>query len=357
MQGKGWDPGSQHLLQWLNLLDTKTSYLGGRHLLSEPALQVVRKPSVEMANDGDSEGLVEFEGSTVAEMSSDGALQTTKPTSTNRLRYLLSTPTSPAMPSSIVRMDILNIILHPALQFHLTSQAFSRRIGGHDRHHRTRGTPEDESEVMAACMNIEQELQELWRRRPGILNITAKHLEEFVSSSIARRLEQLFSVYIATFWTHFIYIHRVAYWDLKHTPIVTKAIHESGRMMRRSIGQPEDQPRFDRSIPRTSGNVIHPGLMWPCFMFGCEATGLEEREWAVLQLGALGKLDLGVAGDKGDESVDRIFSLCLDQKGAQNSLKMSRLLQLLISRQEREGKRVDGKYLSQEIFGYHFYII
>ncbi|KAM0330825.1 hypothetical protein ACHAQA_003780 [Verticillium albo-atrum] len=253
-------------------------------------------------------------------------------------------------------MDIFNILLQPAFEFHLVSQAFSRRIGCHDRHHRSRETPEDEYEVMTACMGFEDELQELWRRRPGILNLGVDQLRHFVSESIARRLEQLFSVYIATFWIHFIYIHRVAFWAMKHTPIARKALEETGKMMRRSVGQHPDQLAFDTSRPRTSATVIHPGLLWTCFLFGCEVSDPVQQQWAVQQLRALGELDL-TSEPAGESSDDELPAFRLDEKGAQNALKVSSLLRLLVEQQTKTGPRVDGKFLCQEIFGCHFYII
>lgn len=279
-----------------------------------------------------------------------------KTTPAGRLGYLLSSGTPLSLPSNVIRMDVFNILLQPAFEFHMTSQAYSRRIGCHDRHHRARGTPEDELEVMNMCMGFEVELQELWKRRPGILNLDAGQLRDFVSEDIARRLEQLFSVYIATFWTHFIYIQRVAFWSLKHTPIALKALEQTGNMMRRSVGQDIHQHAFDRSLSRNSSNSIHPGLMWTCFMFGCEVSDPVQQEWCVLQLRALGKLPSTGADRTGGEG-DELLAFRLDEKGAQNSLKASRLLGLLIERQTKAGERIDGKYLSQELFGCHFYII
>lgn len=363
VKGKDWDAGSAHLFQWLDSFDAKMSHLGGTHLLSEPSLEVVRKSQSTLAvgepvNEGDQET---FSGSGT----NNGGLQrnvfqrsqTPKEKTGKRLGYLLSTGATPSLPKSIIRLDVFNILLHPAFEFHMTSQAYSRRIGCYDRHHRARGTPEDEREVMIACMAFEEELQDLWKRRPGVLGLSAEQLGHFVSKDIAARLEQLFSVYIATFWNHFIYIHRVAFWTLKHTPIVHKAVQEVGNMMRRSVGQSIHQHEFDRSLRRTSTNSIHPGLMWVCFMFGCEVEDPIQQEWSVLQLRALGKLSPSQASDESSDGEDELLAFRLDEKGAQTASKASKLLAILIDRQKTLGARVDGKYLSQEIFGCHFYII
>ncbi|KAI0968661.1 hypothetical protein F4678DRAFT_481864 [Xylaria arbuscula] len=354
VDGQAWSQGSKYLLQWLNLMDSKISHLGGRVLFSESALQVIRRAHFEtshpeMTEDNPDEH-TEHEASEVLEKSS------TKYSRSKRLGYLLSTRSQSAPPSSVIRMDIFNIILYPAFEFHLTSMSFARRIGGHDRHHRSRETPEDEFEVMEACRGFEEELQDLWQHRPGILNLDACQLEHFVSKDIAQELELLFSVYIATFWSHFIYIHRVAFWSLKHTSIVEKALVETGNMMRRSVGQPVDCLAFDERITRTVANTIHPGLMWTCLIFGTEIPDPIQQNWCIAQLRALGKLSPSNYNDQ-TEDTNGMLALRIDKKGQQNALKVSRLLREIIDRQKKMKCRVDGRYLSQELFSCTFYMI
>ncbi|KAI0425426.1 hypothetical protein F5Y09DRAFT_321806, partial [Xylaria sp. FL1042] len=274
--------------------------------------------------------------------------QISTPSRKKRLEYLLSSRSRSVPPSNVIRMEIFNIILYPAFEFHLTSMSFARRIGGDDRHHRSRDTPEDEFEVMEASRGFEEELQELWRHRPGILNLDASQLQHFVSKDISRELELLFSVYIATFWSHFIYIHRVAFWSLKHTAIVEKALEETGNMMRRSVCQPMDCFTFD-------ANTIHPGLMWICLIFGCEILDPVQQHWSVAQLHALGKLSLPDYKNQ-SEGINGVLPFRIDKKGQQNALKMSRLLSEIIDRQEKMKSKVDGRYLSQELFGCTFYM-
>ncbi|KAH8662437.1 hypothetical protein BX600DRAFT_414532 [Xylariales sp. PMI_506] len=362
VEGAGWSQGSRHLFQWLNLLDSKMSHLGGRHFFSESALRVLRqyRPEASCADTTDED---EWDGSSVVspggeeqETTNSKATGAEKQGQSDRLEYLLASRTPSILSSHIIRMDIFNIILHPTFEFHLTSMTYARRIGSHDRHHRSRDTPQDEFEVMTACRGFEDELQELWRRRPGILNLDSEKLKEFVSPDIARGLERLFSVYIATFWSHFIYIHRVAYWSLKHTPIVEKALQETGNMMRRSVGQSMQQLEFDTTLPRTPANVIHPGLMWTCMIFGCEVTDPIQQDWCVSQLKALGELDPSTYKESSDP-FDDLSAFRLDKKGAQNALKISKLLRLIIQRQGESRARVDGKYVSQELFGCSFYFI
>ncbi|KAI1352392.1 hypothetical protein F5Y01DRAFT_324336 [Xylaria sp. FL0043] len=357
--GQSWNQGSTHVLQWLNLMDSKISHLGGRVVFSEPALQVIRRAHFEgsrpeLNEDSNNDRLhIQHSENETLEVSER---HITSPSRNKRLEYLLSSGSQSVPPANIIRMDIFNIILYPAFEFHLTSMSFARRIGGHDRHHRSRDTPEDEFEVMEACRGFEEELQELWRHRPGILNLDASQLQHFVSRDIARELELLFSVYIATFWSHFIYIHRVAFWSLKHTAIVEKALEETGNMMRRSVCQPMDRPAFDESIPRTVDNTIHPGLMWTCLIFGCEIQDAVQQNWSVAQLRALGKLSPADYKNRSDCN-SGVLPFRIDKKGQQNALKVSRLLSEIIDRQEKTKGRIDGRYLSQELFGCTFYMI
>jgi hypothetical protein len=84
-----------------------------------------------------------------------------------------------------IKLKVFNTVLQPALEWHLVSQSYSRRIGLHDRHHRTRNTVDDEFEVTTACRGFEKELRNLWSRRPRIMDITTEDLEVIVCKDIA----------------------------------------------------------------------------------------------------------------------------------------------------------------------------
>jgi hypothetical protein len=337
-------------------MDAKTSHLGGRNLLTESTLEVImadrsKISHVEDANQSEN-GSLDIEGGSPLYNLGSKTIPSRKK---RRLESLLTSPQVP--PLKVIKLDLFNVLLQPALEFHLLSASYCRRIGSQDRHHRTRETVDDEYEVTTICRRFEEDLEELWRQRPGILNMTADQMSNFVCKSVASRLEQLFCVYIASFWTHFIYIHRVAYWSLKHSELTIKAIQETSKMMRRSVGEVGDPVPFDTTEPRTFRNVIHPGLMWTCFMFGCETVVPIEQDWAVSQLKALGELGNSPEASVGVEDAEDWPPTHLDRKGAQNSLKASVLLKVQIERQTREQRRIDGKNLSQELFGCHFYII
>jgi hypothetical protein len=96
--------------------------------------------------------------------------------------------------------------------------------------------------------------------------------------------------------------------------------------------------------------------MWPLFLFGSETSDPFCQGWAVAQLKALGEASAG--GQEMDiGTTDELPSFRLAQKGAQNAIRASVLWKELVQRQSKLGARVDGKYLSLELFGCHFSII
>jgi len=148
----------------------------------------------------------------------------------------------------------------------------------------------------------------------------------------------------------------VAWWNLPHSDTAKKAINETWHALRRSRSLPDAYTDDENSKGSNSNSVIHPGLMWPLFLFGCETPDTFCQDWAVAQLKALGEASSNVQ-DIDADSRDELPSFRLAQKGAQNSMRASLLLKELVQRQTKLGARVDGKYLSLELFGCHFSII
>lgn len=358
--GKTWNSGSRRLLRWLTLMDAKTTHLGGRHLLTDLTLEVIMQVKskvshVEDNDESENESLLAIQSDSPSSYGA-GASPDIHPTRKRRRLESLLSDSQHALPLRFTKLNMFNILLQPALEFHVLSTSYSRRIGSQDRHHRSRETVEDEFEVVSICRRFEEELEDLWRQRPAIINLTTDQMMSFVCKDIATKLEQLFCIYIASFWSHFIYIHRVAYWSLKHTELATKAIRETSKMMRRSVGDTGSSVRSGPPMSPTFKNVVHPGLMWPCYLLGCETLDPKEQDWAVSQLRALGELGDRPDTESGPET-DGLWASQLDQKGAQNALKASILLRALIEKQTLEKRRVDGKAVAKEVFGYHFYII
>lgn len=357
-----WNSASKCLLQWLNSFDAKASHLGGRQLLSPKSLDVSlqhRFGTHQVEADGDGNEFTSEEESDEDLSGQNLSLPLSRQyrTPNKRAEPPVEEPGSTELTmTKSIKLKVFNTVLQPALEWHLVSQSYCRRIGLHDRHHRTRNTVDDEFEVATACRGFEKELQNLWSRRPRIMDITTEELEAIVCKDIAFKLVELFGVYAASFWVHFISIHRVAWWNLPHSDIVKKAINETWRALRRSRGLPEQLTDDDEARDPLPNSVIHPGLMWPLFLFGSETSDPFCQGWAVAQLKALGEASAG--GQEMDiGTTDELPSFRLAQKGAQNAIRASVLWKELVQRQSKLGARVDGKYLSLELFGCHFSII
>lgn len=67
-------------------------------------------------------------------------------------------------------------------------------------------------------------------------SLTVEQLREVVSVDLATQFEEIFSVYLASFWILFVYLHRVSWWHLKHSDIVQRALSEVWRTMQQVYG-------------------------------------------------------------------------------------------------------------------------
>jgi Fungal specific transcription factor domain/Fungal Zn(2)-Cys(6) binuclear cluster domain len=345
-----WSRYSRQLLQWFNTLDSKASHLGGQHLLSQRALQVVSEHHTQInAEDSSDERPSDDErtnGSAFTPQDQNSSPSTTA--STTSPQDSATTPNTSNAPKSLRHMKtvLLNTILQPALDWYQSTQTYCRHISSHDRHHRSRFTVKDEYEVVMACKQLELSLLHLWRQRPQIIRLSSAQLREIVCADVAARLEAIFSLYMASFWVLFIYLHRVVWWHLPHSETAEHALQETWSHLQRSFGE----------VVESEGErkVVHPALLWPLFMFGSECEDAVKREWAVEQLLALGNASAVVGYDEEGESLPP-FRLSLG--ATRNAKRAAVLLKKLIERQSARKCRVDDKELSMELFGCHFSII
>ncbi|CAM6003559.1 unnamed protein product [Sphagnum balticum] len=351
-----WNRYSRQLLQWFNTLDSKASHLGGQHLLSQRALQVVSEHHTQINSDDSSD-----EKHSDDERSNKDSVFSPQDQNTSPDTTVASTdsPQDETITSSLVpnsnsysqlkslrqmKTVLLNTILQPALDWYQSTQKYCRHISSHDRHHRSRFTVKDEYEVVVACKQLELELLHLWRQRPQIIRLSASQLREIVCSDVAARLEAIFSLYMASFWVLFVYLHRVVWWHLPHSEMTKSALQETWRHLQRSFGE----------VVEGEKKVVHPALLWPLFMFGSECEDPTRRDWAVEQLMALGNASSVVSYDEEGESLAP-FRLSLG--ATRNAKRAAVLLKELTVRQALCKSRVDDKELSMELFGCHFSII
>jgi len=171
--GKGdWNTYSRQLLQWLNTLDAKASHLGGHALLSQSALQVVSAQHTQISAEDSGSEEDGVEGNSPTSISTVPCRRDARELQGSHTDKISDINTAPLfhaethMSGRQRKLVLLNTILQPALDWHLNTQKFSRRISSYDRHHRTRFTVKDEYEVMVAGKQLELQLLHLWQQRP-----------------------------------------------------------------------------------------------------------------------------------------------------------------------------------------------
>ncbi|KAJ8114796.1 hypothetical protein OPT61_g3414 [Boeremia exigua] len=214
---------------------------------------------------------------------------------------------------------LFDVLYHPGIVFYQKVQSFVGRITRIDPWHRSRGTVQDETEVMALAAQISKDLHALYGQRPALMdhavagNLTEKHLAQ----NLAIALTRSFRTYLANYYASFIHLHRVAYVQYPKTKDVITAIAEIKRLSH-LMAQTDD------SLP--------VNLLWPLMIWAAEEENLDERRWVL-------------------ESIRGLESI------ASNAKATGDLLEEVIRRQDEGKRRVDIRSVSQEYFASHHFAI
>jgi hypothetical protein len=226
----------------------------------------------------------------------------------------------PETPDTEIEEILFDVLYHPGIVFYQHVQSFVGRITRIDPWHRSRGTVQDETEVMAIAAQISKDLHALYGQRPALMdhavagNLTEKHL----AKNLATALTRSFRTYLANYYASFLHLHRVAYVQYPKTKDVTTAITNIKRLS-------HSMDQTDESLP--------VNLLWPLLMWGAEEDSTEEKQWIV---GAI----------RGLESI------------ATNAKPTADLLEEVQRRQDEGKRRVDVRSVSQEYFASnHFAIV
>ncbi|KAF4986362.1 hypothetical protein FGRMN_10889 [Fusarium graminum] len=336
-----WNWYSRQLLSWFNSFDSKASHLGGPALLSSKALKVVSQYPIQiiscdyeeskcrshsLRDDKDFQSLVQSPVSRVSEHGGSGAVLTRSPCD--------------------VKDIVLRAILQPAAEWYLKTQAYCRQISALDKHHCKRFTPDTEMKVAHEGKQIDGKLWDLWAQCPSLLSLSTAELSMSVAPDMATRLQEVSSVYLASFWILFVYLHRVCWWHLPHTETVTDALGKTWQHMKNSYGEADDN-----SLRRT----VHPALMWPVFLFGAECKVNEHRNWAIEQLEALGRARPVLRPQ--NQSQETLPAFRISHGATRNAKRAALLLQALTQKQEEINCRVDDRDLAMDMFGCYFSIV
>jgi hypothetical protein len=216
--------------------------------------------------------------------------------------------------------DILfDVIYQPGVVFYQKVQSFVGRVSKIDPWHRSRGTVEDETEVMAIAAQISHDLHALYGQRPALMdhavagNLTEKHLAKNLAIATTRS----FRTYLANYYASFIHVHRVAYKQFPRTKDILTAIDKI-KWLCHLMGGVDDS--------------LSVNLLWPLLMWGSEEEDPDERQWISASIRCL-------------ESV------------ATNAKATADLLEEVQKRQDETKERVDIRKISQEIYASHFAIM
>jgi hypothetical protein len=338
-----WNIYSRHLLSWLKTLDTKATHMGGgTHLLSPEALQVVSTYPTQIITSkkeaaDDHDGELEL-----------AALSSSVTNSAGMASALRSGHTEvPAAPIGHAKLVLLHAIFQPTLEWYSATQLCCRKIGSQDKHHRARFTPEDEYEVIIKCKELEGELWRLWEQRPEVMSLPLDQLMILLPSDMANRMHEVFSLFLASFWILFVYLHRVCWWSLAHSATVRTALGEVWKHLQSAYGE------WTMGNESEKKKVVHPALLWPVFLFGAECVEEERQNWAVDQLQALAQArPVLQLHDDEDEEILPPFRMGFG--ATRNAKRAAVLLRELVEQQANLGARVDDRDLSMKLFGCYF---
>ncbi|EDU41761.1 Fungal-trans-2 domain containing protein [Pyrenophora tritici-repentis] len=214
---------------------------------------------------------------------------------------------------------LFDVLYHPGIVFYQKTQSFAGRITKLDPWHRSRGTVQDETEVMAFGAQISKDLHELYNQRPALMDhAVAGDLEKSLAKNLAGALARSFRTYLANYYASFLHLHRVAYVQYPRTKDVDIAIANIRRLCHLMI-------QTDESLP--------VNVLWPLLMWGCEEEDGDERRWITKAIRSL--------------------------EGIATNAKATADLLLEVQRRQDEGNtRVDVRRVSQEYFAAnHFAIV
>ncbi|KAF4969433.1 hypothetical protein FSARC_3364 [Fusarium sarcochroum] len=337
-----WNWYSRQLLSWFNSLDSKASHLSGPALLSAKSLKVVSRYPIQIIS-------CDYEESKGRQDSLDDGQEfraMSASTASGVSEHGDSAIIVPALSSCDVKEIVLRAILQPAAEWYLETQAYCRQISALDKHHQKRFTPDTEIKVALAGKRLHNKLWDLWAQRPSAISLTSAELSKSVAPDVAARLQEISSVYLASFWILFVYLHRVCWWHLSHTGAVSGALEETWKHMQNSYGE-EDK--------NSQQKTVHPALMWPVFLFGAECKDEVRRSWAIGQLQALSRVRPVLKSE--EKNQDTLPAFRMSQGATRNAKRAALLLEALIKKQDEAKCRVDDRDLAMDMFGCYFSIV
>ncbi|OKL63637.1 hypothetical protein UA08_00265 [Talaromyces atroroseus] len=228
-----------------------------------------------------------------------------------------------------------DVLSRPAYSFFQKVQSFMGRISRIDPWHRSRGTVEDETEVMIIAQKISKDIKALWLQRPPLMDhaIACKLVPPFLSPSLANNLTRMLMVCYANYHACFVHLHRVAYKNLPRTPeldVALCAIQEvTENIIRTPLGTSNSVETLCDFSP---GSPLPINMLWPLLMLGVESDDTHQRAWVI-------------AAMKRMESIVSNAGITAD------------VLEEVIRRQDETGQRVDIRQVMHDTFTRVFAIV
>uniref|UniRef100_A0A8H7K7E9 Zn(2)-C6 fungal-type domain-containing protein n=1 Tax=Bionectria ochroleuca TaxID=29856 RepID=A0A8H7K7E9_BIOOC len=282
-------PMEKQLLLWIRLLDARTVAAGGEGLFlskdDEEILVFQTSPASFGGDDGDSD--------------------------------------KDELDDSDVDDILFQALYQPGIIFFQKVQSFMGHIAKIDPWHRSRGTVEDETEVMSTAAVIAANLRDLYEQRPVLMDcaVAGKLTTKHISASLALPLTRAFRTYLSNYYASKIHLHRVAY---KTFPLTAEA--------REAMDQIRGLAKLIASSLEGEGGPLPINMLWPLLLLGTEEQDLRERSWIK----------------------DQILRM---EKVAGNARITAQVLEEVQARQDASKSRVDIGTVMREIFNKRFAVV
>ena len=225
-------------------------------------------------------------------------------------------------PGTNMEEVLFDVLYQPGLVFFQKVQSFMGRISKIDPWHRSRGTVEDETEVMAIAAKISRDQNTLYNNRPTLMDyaVAGSLTSAHVSANLAHTVTRAFRTYLSNYHASKIHLHRVAYKTLPLTRETLNAISMIRHLTRLMVEGSD------------SSEMLPVNMLWPLLMWGCEENDLEEREWIKAQILSMGNV-------------------------ATNARITSQVLEEVQARQDATKERVDVRRVMHDVFDSCFAIV
>ncbi|KAJ5503761.1 hypothetical protein N7463_006635 [Penicillium fimorum] len=244
--------------------------------------------------------------------------------------YTCTSPQTSASPSSTPQSTssatnpgahevIYDLLCQPGIAFFMEVQTITGRITRIAHNHRSRGSVEDETEVMAIAADILSDLSSLYDRRPPLTDhaVAGSIGNDTLAEPLASTIVRSFQTYMANFYACYIHLHRVAHRHLVRSKAAVTALSKIKEIVHCMVNNNE-------SIP--------VNMLWPLFLWGTEEDDYDEFQWILHTIRGL----------------QHVFT---------NATMTADVLQETQRRQREGGKRVDIRSVCLELFYTTFAVV